>query len=158
MISERTSTGIRGVEETVCRVLFFDDASMEQLGTYELDPLETCLSIITGVFAAAGGQASSSGSSTAPIEYFIVGTGQTIAEEIEPSKGRILLFEIVSGSDGARRINLATEKSVEGAAFSLAMLQGKLAAGISSQVDFLLLLLLSYLVAHVWWCRSRCSV
>ena len=121
--SERTTVTERG-EETSNRVLFFDDGgSMEELFTYELDVMEQGISLTSCVFQ---------GSSK---EYIVVGTALVIPDEQEPSRGRILVFEIVGEREGEdRRLNLAMEKEAMGAVFSLVVMNGKLVAGVGSKV------------------------
>ncbi len=115
---------------------------MERVGSFELDRLEMGTAITCGVFLDAfTGSGSESGSvsagavasSATSTEYFIVGTAQVVNDEAEPSRGRLLLFEITAD----KRILLVTEKATKGAVFSMAMLQGKVAAGIGSKVFFM---------------------
>jgi hypothetical protein len=143
----RTAVG----EETKSRVIFFDDGSLEQLGISELEPLEQGLSCCTCVFDAAHGDAAGasadtvsmagsssgvSGTGTAPSaraqnpQYFVVGTAHVVSGELEPSRGRILVFEIAEN----RRVHLIAEKEVKGAVFSVAQVCGRLVAGIGSKV------------------------
>lgn len=147
MCTEKTITTNLG-DETTSRVLFLDGGTLETIGSFELDRLESVLSIISGSFhcstaemdvdgvssgknsasgVSAGGTSSSNNSS---VEYFIVGTARVIPDELEPSKGRLLILEVTPD----RKICLANEKEVPGAAFSLAMVEGKLAVGVSSKV------------------------
>ncbi len=126
MLTEKTTTTERG-DETVSRVLFLEEGALEVFGTFELDPLEQGISIASGTFQLP----SSESTTAAPVEYIIVGTARVVNEEIEPSRGRILVFEITAD----RRINLVTERDTTAAVFSLAMLQGRLAAGLGSKVE-----------------------
>ena len=69
-------------------------------------------------------------------EYIVVGTAQMEPEEQEPSKGRILVFEVLGNrEENNRRFHLAVEKDVKGAVFSLVVMNGKLVAGIGSKVN-----------------------
>jgi len=147
--AEKTTRTAKG-EETRSRVLFFEDGNLAQIGVYELDPLEEGLSIITCTFdneslggdgdttggvassPAPGVHASSSSSSSSAggkTEYFVVGTAHIVLNESEPSRGRILVFEITD-----RQVFLIAEKEVRGAVFSLAQTTGRLAAGVGSKV------------------------
>ena len=63
-------------------------------------------------------------------EYFVVGTAHVVNNETEPSRGRILVFEIAPN----RRVHLIAEKEVKCAVFSLANVCGRLAAGMGSKV------------------------
>lgn len=133
--TEKTVTTERG-DETTCRVLFLDGGTLESIGSYELDRLESVLSIISGSFhssdvdSESGSGKNSAGGSTISAEYFIVGTARVNPDELEPSKGRLLVFEVTAD----RRICLVNECEVPGAAFSMAMVEGKLAVGVSSKV------------------------
>jgi len=122
--SERTTVTDRG-EETSNRVLFFDDGgSMEKLFQYELDVMEQGISSTVCVFE--GSQQ----------EYIVIGTAVVIPEEQEASQGRILVFEILGEKEGEdRRLNLIIEKDAKGAVYSLAAMNGKLAAGVGSKVQ-----------------------
>ena len=122
--SERTIVSDRG-EETSNRVLFFDDGgSMQELFVYELDVMEQGISLTSCVFQGSDK------------EYIVVGTALVIPEEQEPSRGRILVFEILGEREGEdRRLNLAMEKEAEGAVFSVVVMNGKLVAGVGNKVS-----------------------
>lgn len=135
-------------------MLFFEDGNLAQIGVYELDPLEQGLSITTCIFdnepaskdgtssgvsspAPAGhGSATSSSSSggaaggPGKTEYFVVGTAHVVNGEIEPSRGRILVFEIAAD----RQVFLIAEKEVRGAVHTVAQTIGRLVAGVGSKV------------------------
>jgi hypothetical protein len=53
-----------------------------------------------------------------------------VSGELEPTRGRILVFEIVEN----RRVHLIAETEVKGAVFSLAQVCGRLVAGVGSKV------------------------
>lgn len=58
-----------------------------------------------------------------------------ITDEEEPSRGRILVFEIIGEKEGEdRRLNLAFEIETKGAVFTLVGMDGKLVAGVGSKV------------------------
>ena len=96
---------------------------MQELFTYELDVMEQGISLTSCVFQGSDR------------EYIVVGTAIVIPEEQEPSRGRILVFEIVGEREGEdRRLNLAMEKEVKGAVFSVVVMNGKLVAGVGSKV------------------------
>ena len=106
-------------EQVFNSVLFFDGGSMEQLQqSFQLDPLEEGMSLLCSSVDEGDRQ------------LIVVGTGYSIPDEYEPSKGRILVFEV----DSERRPTLIAEKEVRGAVYSLAKLKNRLVAGISSQV------------------------
>jgi len=63
-------------------------------------------------------------------EYFAVGTALAPPEELEPTKGRILLFQVHNG-----KLQLISEKETRGAVYNLNPFHGKLLAGINSRVQ-----------------------
>ena len=153
--AEKTTRTAKG-EESRDRVLFFEDGNLAQIGVYELDPLEHGLSITTCVFdndsvsnkdgtmsgvssPAPAGHISHAGSSSSASgaagpgksEYFIVGTAHVVNGETEPSRGRILVFEIAAD----RQVFLVAEKEVRGAVHAVVQTCGRLAAGIGSKVS-----------------------
>ncbi|KAJ1400935.1 hypothetical protein B484DRAFT_339095, partial [Ochromonadaceae sp. CCMP2298] len=81
--AEKTSRGSGG-ETSSSRVLFLDEGSMEQIGLFELDPMEHGIAIATCCFDL-------SSASTGGTEYIVVGTAHMVSGELEPSRGRILL-------------------------------------------------------------------
>jgi DNA damage-binding protein 1 len=79
---------------------------------------------------------SSSSGSADLTEYIIVGTAFVLPEEQQPSRGRILVFEIstASPSESGRKVSLVVETPTRGAAYSLASIQGRVVAGVDSKV------------------------
>ena len=65
-----------------------------------------------------------------PESYYAVGTAFAVPEEVEPSRGRILVFKVTDG-----KLVLVAEKEVKGAVYNLNAFQGKLLAGINSKVQ-----------------------
>ena len=61
--------------------------------------------------------------------YYLVGTAITDAQDSEPSKGRILVFNVVEN-----KLKLISEKEVRGAVVALKNFNGKLLAAINSRV------------------------
>lgn len=97
---------------------------MQQLFMYELDVMEQGISLCRCV---------SEGSER---EYIVVGTALHIPEEQEPSRRRILVFEVQGEREGdGRRLHLAMEKESKGAVFSMVAMNGKLVAGIGSKMS-----------------------
>ena len=92
---------------------------MQLTYTHQLDPLEQAISCIRCTFDSLPDK-----------ECIVVGTAYAVADEIEPSKGRILIFEISED----KNLILLTEREIKAAAFTLAQLSGKLVAGIGSKV------------------------
>ena len=71
MCTQKTEVNERG-EQVSDRVLFFDDGTMDQLTdyTFELDPLEQAISIISSVFESESNKM-----------HIVVGTAYAIPEE-----------------------------------------------------------------------------
>ena len=59
-----------------------------------------------------------------------MGTAFTLPEEVEPTRGRILVLVVRDG-----RLSLVAEKEVKGAVYNLNAFNGKLLAGINSKVQ-----------------------
>eukprot|EP00597_Dinobryon_sp_UTEXLB2267_P016468 CAMPEP_0201093814 /NCGR_PEP_ID=MMETSP0812-20130820/2244_1 /ASSEMBLY_ACC=CAM_ASM_000668 /TAXON_ID=98059 /ORGANISM="Dinobryon sp., Strain UTEXLB2267" /LENGTH=1238 /DNA_ID=CAMNT_0047346135 /DNA_START=28 /DNA_END=3744 /DNA_ORIENTATION=+ len=119
-----------GIEETMCRVLFLDDSSMELISSYDLELLETGFACTTVEFAA---DPLSSSASTSK-EYFAISTGYIVNDEPDADRGRVLLFEV---SSPVRKVDLAVERDFKAAVYSLAAVGGRLAAGVGSKVQVL---------------------
>jgi DNA damage-binding protein 1 len=94
---------------------------MNPLPSFELDPLEQGLSIMCCQYQTE----------TINRQFIVVGTAYSIPEEHEPTRGRLLVFEISAD----RRPVLLTEKDVKGAVFSLASLHGRVVAGVGSKIQ-----------------------
>lgn len=119
---------------------------MEMIGFFELDVRENALSCISCVFDESIGsdssedysssQADASGyrASNVTQEYIVIGTAHAEVDAVEPSKGRILVFDITN--ENGKKPVLVTEKEIKGAAFTLASINGRIAAGINSKVRF----------------------
>ena len=73
--------------------------------------------------------------------YVIVGTAYLSPVDLEPKKGRILVFSVSEGAPGAaragcsRRVVLVSEKETKGAIYALADLSGKLVASCDAKVQ-----------------------
>lgn len=65
-----------------------------------------------------------------PNSYFVVGTAFAAPEEVEPSRGRVLVFKVVRDT-----LVLVAEKEVKGAVYNLNAFNGKLLAGVNSKVQ-----------------------
>ena len=99
-------------------VRLFDDVTFETLHKFRLEPNEQDSSVISCVFADD------------PCAYYVVGTGYTMPEEPEPTRGRVLVFRAEDG-----KLQLVAEKEVKGAVYNLNAFNGKLLAGINSKVE-----------------------
>lgn len=117
LITEQIVQGEHG-EESLSKVVFYDDTTMMPIGNYKLEMLEQGMSAIATSFVGYEGS------------FFIVGTGQIINEEAEPSKGRLLVFQIANGN-----VQLIAEKETKSAVYTLVSIMGLLAAGIGSKVQ-----------------------
>jgi len=63
-------------------------------------------------------------------EYIVVGTAYVLPEESEPSRGRLLVFEVKDG-----RLALVTEKDIKGACYCACSFNGKLLSGCNASVQ-----------------------
>ncbi|WIA28318.1 hypothetical protein OEZ86_010868 [Tetradesmus obliquus] len=81
-----------------------------------------------GAAAVAGGGGSSSEETPA---YYIVGTAVIKPNEVEPSKGHILLLHYAPGSNS---LTLVEQMEVHGAVYNLCEFQGKLLATVNNKV------------------------
>ncbi|KAF6263102.1 mono-functional DNA-alkylating methyl methanesulfonate N-term-domain-containing protein, partial [Scenedesmus sp. NREL 46B-D3] len=123
----------------------FSDSSFDLLASYQLGSQEIPTAITSMAFgsgsaadkpdgAAAGGAAgassSGSGSEDSPA-YYIVGTAVIRPNEVEPSKGHILLLSYTPGSSS---ITLVEQMEVHGAVYNVCEFQGKLLATVNNKV------------------------
>lgn len=111
-------------EESMDRILFLDDKTMEVKSTYELEGFEHGASCFSCPL-------SENSDATDAEEFIVVGTTFCLPDEQQPTRGRILLFS--SGTNGAT-FSLVTETMTKGAVLSLASLKNKLVAGVDSKV------------------------
>jgi hypothetical protein len=80
----------RGAVDMIKHTVTFFDSDFKKIYSFDLDPLEQGLSITCTDFSD---QIGSAGSRIRNKEYFVVGTAYVVPEEMEPSKGRILVFK-----------------------------------------------------------------
>ncbi|KAL5731679.1 DNA damage-binding protein 1a [Ranunculus cassubicifolius] len=99
-------------------VRLLDDQTFEFASTYPFDAFEYGCSIISCSFADDNNA------------YYCVGTAYVLAEESEPSKGRILVFMVEDG-----KLQLIAEKETKGAVYSLNAFNGKLLAAINQKIQ-----------------------
>lgn len=104
-------------EEGYIRVL--DDQTFELIDSFQLKDRESGFSI-------------DSLSISESLEFIAIGTIIPEPGDTQSYKGRILLFKIDPNS---QKIQLITEKAVEGGVFSLKQMDGKLVAGINGTVS-----------------------
>lgn len=150
--STKTDMTARG-ESIQDRILFLDNKDFVTRCIFELDPNETAMSCVSLVFdVPLSSSTSASASAHAGVEYVVIGTAYVLPEEQQPSRGRMLVFEVHTSSPGEgedededeegggasalvkRTATLVAETVTRGAVFCLASMQGKLVAGIDSQV------------------------
>ncbi|KAK9843115.1 hypothetical protein WJX74_007214 [Apatococcus lobatus] len=94
-----------------------DDQTFEVMDSHDLKPDEWVFSLATMTLGDTP-------------QYYILGTAYVLENELEPSKGRILVFEVRD-----RKLHMLAEKETRGAVYNLAHFQGKLLAGINSRVQ-----------------------
>eukprot|EP00667_Euglena_gracilis_P000838 EG_transcript_838 len=106
------------IEEEVHFLRLLNNHTFECLNTYQLDANENGVSILTTTFDGDD------------VEYIVVGTAYVLPEESEPSRGRLLVFEVKDS-----RLLLVAEKDIKGACFCLCAFNGKLLSGCNANVQ-----------------------
>jgi DNA damage-binding protein 1 len=126
-IAHQSSTGTFAVltqssdpetREQTSWVRLIDAATFETTDRHALERDECDSSVVSCAFADD------------PREYYVVGTAFQLPEEVEPSKGRILVFEAREG-----KLALVAQKRTTGAVYNLNALRGKLVAGVNSKIQ-----------------------
>jgi DNA damage-binding protein 1 len=102
-------------------VSLYDDKLFDRKDVFELDMFEVALSILAPNFELGDRN-----------QLIIVGTGYAVPEEEIPTKGRLLVFNV----DENKKLNLILEKSIKGAAFTVAEvhIKNSIAIGVGSKV------------------------
>eukprot|EP01114_Cavostelium_apophysatum_P022802 TRINITY_DN8377_c0_g1_i1.p1 TRINITY_DN8377_c0_g1~~TRINITY_DN8377_c0_g1_i1.p1 ORF type:complete len:965 (-),score=280.18 TRINITY_DN8377_c0_g1_i1:487-3381(-) len=111
------TNGNEAQESGFVRIL--DDQTFEVTSSFPLDANEHPGSIVSCGFGEESGR-----------EYFVVGTAYVYPDEAEPSKGRILIFEV---SD--KQLKLVTENPVNGSVYCLNAFNKKVLAGVNNKVE-----------------------
>ncbi|KAG0252722.1 DNA damage-binding protein 1a [Actinomortierella ambigua] len=109
-----------GEEDEIGYVRLHDDQTFDLMHSYELDKFEAPLSITSVTFTGDSGN-----------NYLAVGTAISEPEEEEPSKGRILVFDMSESN----QLKLAAEVKVNGAVFAIREFNGKLLCCINGSVS-----------------------
>ncbi|KAK1256749.1 DNA damage-binding protein 1a [Acorus gramineus] len=99
-------------------VRLFDDQTFEMMSVYELETYECGCSIVSCSFTDVANT------------YYCVGTAFALPEEVEPTKGRILIFVVENG-----KLQLIVEKETSGAVYSLNSFHGKLLAAVNQKIQ-----------------------
>ena len=119
VLSEKIVKTDRG-DELVNRILFFNDNSMDLIHFVELDRLENGVSLCCCKFKDNA------------VESIVVGTSYNLPDDVEPSKGRILVFDI---NPIDKRVNMTVTLDVKGGVLAVAPIRGKIVAGIGSTIQ-----------------------
>eukprot|EP00981_Chlorochromonas_danica_P006833 scaffold1493_cov172-Ochromonas_danica.AAC.11 len=131
-------------EESISRVLFYDDIDMSLIASYKLDLLEQALSVLAVSFdnsnntnttnpqAEGDNNNNEGGNRSDGSSYIVVGTAQIVAEDIEPSKGRVLVFQLAADR---KTVQLITEKETKSGVYALSSVCGRLAACIGTKIQ-----------------------
>eukprot|EP00668_Euglena_longa_P029608 GGOE01036966.1.p1 GENE.GGOE01036966.1~~GGOE01036966.1.p1 ORF type:complete len:1224 (-),score=385.99 GGOE01036966.1:114-3533(-) len=106
------------IEEEVHFLRLLNNHTFECLNTYQLDANENGISLITTTFDGDD------------VEYIVVGTAYVLQEEHEPSRGRLLVFEVKDN-----RLLLVAEKDIKGACYCLCAFNGKLLSSCNANVQ-----------------------
>ncbi len=109
---------VSGTQDPKDSVRLMDDQTFETLDVHMLNQYEMAIS------------SSSMKLSDDTAEYFAVGTAILLPDELEPTKGRILLFQVHNG-----KLQLITQKETRGAVYNINPFHDKLLAGINSRVQ-----------------------
>ena len=110
-----------------------DARTFEVLDSFALGADENDGAVVSLSFAPdgqGGGSNNGSNKSQSLGHYYVVGTAFTVPEEVEPSRGRLLVFQVAN-----HKLVLVSEKAVKGAVYALSALDGKVLAGINSKVQ-----------------------
>ncbi len=119
-------------DERSSSIIFLEDGTMQQYFQFNLDPLERPLSCRT---CSLNVSSNSTGNFK---DFIVVGTGYEIPEEREnPSRGRILIFEVEMSPEDRRSVSLVIATDVKGAVFTIADMNGKMVVGVSHKVLFI---------------------
>ena len=110
-------------ENEVNYVRLIDDQMFETLAKFQLDVYEHACSTLSCTFEKDEKH-----------HYYLVGTAYAPPEEVEPTRGRILVF-LVTNSNGATDLELISSKEVKGACYNLNAFNGKLLAGVNNKVQ-----------------------
>lgn len=109
---------------------FLEEDTFNQLLVWDLDPVEQCLALHTC-------RLDISEANPIGIEYVVVGTAYVIPNDTEtngePSRGRLLVFEVTAGVDRPQ-VTLVAEKELRGAVFTLSDIAGKIVAAVNHKV------------------------
>lgn len=112
-----TPSAENGEEFEAASVRLLDDTTFETLSVFALDRYESPCSLCSLQFGEDARH------------YYAVGTAYALPEEMEPTKGRILVFHVDEG-----KLVVVVEKEAKGAVYNLNAFNGKLLAGINSKL------------------------
>jgi len=118
LLSVRLSINDEGEETETSFVKLIDDQTFEVVDSYQLQQFENACSCMTCEFTDDKNK------------YFVVGTALALPSEQEPTKGRLLVFNVVNN-----KLELQAETEVKGAVYCIEYFNGKLLAGINSKVQ-----------------------
>jgi DNA damage-binding protein 1 len=108
----------------------FDDSMFELLDTFELEPMEHPLSLTTVSL-----QGPDSLEESKALEFVALGTAFVLDDEDDPSRGRLLLFQVAQGDDEATsQFRLVASHDTRGGVWSITSGIGRLFAGINSRI------------------------
>eukprot|EP00873_Tetraselmis_striata_P003032 jgi/Tetstr1/423296/TSEL_013995.t1 len=117
LITIRADLQLGEAEET-CFLRLVDDQTFEIVDSFKMGTFEMGCSIISCTLGDD------------PAAYFVVGTAYALPEESEPTKGRLLVFQVIDG-----KLSLVTEREVKGAVYNVNAFSKGLLAGINSHIQ-----------------------
>lgn len=144
VVRRRRATASSIEEEHFCYVRIYSTESnrLRKIGSHQLDPFESPFSVCSTTFQGDSRQ------------YFVVGTAYLLADEDEPSKGRIMVFAVRTDlrqqdeeeedEEGAtsnmdveeiNQLVLVHEVACDGCPYSMASYQGRIVVGVNAHVN-----------------------
>jgi DNA damage-binding protein 1 len=121
IVTETTRLDDNGDEIDEYFVRLIDDTTYESLDQIRLDENETSVCVTGTSFTGEGVDSKA--------EYFVVGTAFIMAHDSEAQSGRLILYTVANN-----KLVLVAELTMRGAVYCLAPYNGRLLAGVNSQV------------------------
>lgn len=127
VLTERTRIDESGEEVLESYVRLLSDSTYEKLDEHKLQPYEIGASVMSASFKGEGMEEKG--------EYLVVGTGDCPPNEPDAVAGRLLFFTVELDASGeSRKLRLAGEQKVAGVVLSMVSFDGRLLAGINSDM------------------------
>jgi DNA damage-binding protein 1 len=121
VVTEAARLDEHGDESMEYFVRLIDDTTYESLDTVKLEENEASVSVTCASFSGKGVDATA--------EFFVVGTALALPHESEAQSGRILVYTVA-----ANKLVQVAELTTRGAVYCLVPYNGRMLAGVNSQV------------------------